>query len=381
MHYRKIGKTALEVSEIGLGCEGFLNKDDDFTNEMFALALEHGINCMDLYSPNPELHKRIGNIIHKQREKFIIQGHLCTIWQNEQYKATRNINEVKSAFEALLRNLNTDYIDIGMIHYVDSQKTWNQIANGEIMQHALELKKQGKIRYIGMSSHNPIVALEAVKSGLIEVLMFSVNACYDLLPGDEDCENLWAEESYKKPLFNIDPQREELYETCQRLEVGITVMKAGGGGDLLSEYSPAGKAMTPVQCIHYALTRPAVSTVFSGVHSIEDLKKSLHYEYASDNEKDYASVFAEFDNMTWQGHCMYCGHCAPCPKHIDVASVMKFLNLAKAQNGIPETVYEHYMALESKAGDCITCGVCEKRCPFGVSIIENMKEAKKLFEM
>ncbi len=381
MRYRKIGKTALEVSEIGLGCEGFLNKDDDFTNEMFALALEHGINCMDLYSPNPELHKRIGNIIHKQREKFIIQGHLCTIWQNEQYKATRNINEVKSAFEALLRNLNTDYIDIGMIHYVDSQKTWSQIANGEIMQYALELKKQGKIRYIGMSSHNPIVALEAVKSGLIEVLMFSVNACYDLLPGDEDCENLWAEESYKKPLFNIDPQREELYETCQRLEVGITVMKAFGGGDLLSEYSPAGKAMTPAQCIHYALTRPAVSTVFSGVRSIEDLKKSLHYEYASDNEKDYASVFAEFNNMTWQGHCMYCGHCAPCPKHIDVASVMKFLNLAKAQNGIPETVYEHYMALESKAGDCIACGVCEKRCPFGVSIIENMKEAKKLFEM
>ena len=201
------------------------------------------------------------------------------------------------------------------------------------------------------------------------------------LPGDEDCENLWAEESYKKPLFNIDPQREELYETCQRLEVGITVMKAFGGGDLLSEYSPAGKAMTPAQCIHYALTRPAVSTVFSGVRSIEDLKKSLHYEYASDNEKDYASVFAEFDNMTWQGHCMYCGHCAPCPKHIDVASVMKFLNLAKAQNSIPETVYEHYMALESKAGDCITCGVCEKRCPFGVSIVENMKEAKKLFGM
>lgn len=381
MRYRKIGKTELEVSEIGLGCEGFLDKDNDFMNKMFALALEHGINCMDLYSPNPELHKRIRNVIYKQREKFIIQGHLCTIWQNEQYKATRNINEVRTAFEALLQNLNTDYIDIGMIHYVDSQKTWSQIADGEIMQYALKLKKQGKIRHIGMSSHNPIVALEAVKSGLIEVLMFSVNACYDLLPGDEDCENLWAEESYKKPLFNIDPQRQELYETCQRLGVGITVMKAFGGGDLLSEYSPAGKAMTSAQCIHYALTRPAVSTVFSGVRSIEDLKKSLHYEYASDAEKDYASIFTEFNNMTWQGHCMYCGHCAPCPKHIDVASVMKFLNLAKAQNSIPETVYEHYMALESKAEDCISCGNCEKRCPFGVPIIENMKEAKKLFRM
>ena len=379
MNYRKLGKTGLEVSEIGFGCEGFLEKDDAFTNEMFSLALEHGVNCMDMYSPNPDLHRRIGNLIHNQREKFILQGHLCTIWQNEQYKATRNISEVKMAFEAMLKNLNTDYIDIGMIHYVDSLSTWKQIAEGEILKYALELKSQGKIKHIGMSSHNPVVALEAVNSGVIEVLMFSVNPCYDLLPPDEDVEKLWAQSSYEKPLFNLDPQREKLYETCQRLGVGITVMKAFGGGDLLSEYSPAGKAMTSSQCIHYALTRPAVATVFSGVRSMEDLKDSLHYEYASEQEKDYASVFSTFNNISWQGHCMYCGHCAPCPKGIDVASVIKFLNLAKAQGEIPETVLQHYMVLNAKAGDCIECGACEKRCPFGVSIIESMKEAKKLF--
>ncbi len=279
----------------------------------------------------------------------------------------------------MLKNLNTDYIDIGMIHYVDSLKTWKQIVEGEIMEYALELKKQGKINHIGLSSHNPIVALEAVNSGLIEVLMFSVNPCYDLLPGDEDVETLWAESSYQKPLFNLDPQREKLYETCQRLGVGITVMKVFGGGDLLSNYSPAGKAMMPSQCIHYALTRPAVATVFSGVRSIEDLKKSLYYESAKEEEKDYATIFSTFDKISWQGHCMYCGHCAPCPKGIDIASVTKFLNLAKAQGEIPETVFQHYMALDVKAGDCIACGACEKRCPFGVSIIENMKQAKVLF--
>lgn len=379
MKYRKLGKTGLEVSEIGLGCEGFLEKEESFVKEMFALALEQGINCMDMYSPNPELHKRVGNIIHHQREKFVLQGHLCTIWQNEQYKATRNIKEVKTAFETMLKNLNTDYIDIGMIHYVDSLKTWKQIVEGEIMEYALELKKQGKINHIGLSSHNPIVALEAVNSGLIEVLMFSVNPCYDLLPGDEDVETLWAESSYQKPLFNLDPQREKLYETCQRLGVGITVMKVFGGGDLLSNYSPAGKAMTSSQCIHYALTRPAVATVFSGVRSIEDLKKSLYYESAKEEEKDYATIFSTFDKISWQGHCMYCGHCAPCPKGIDIASVTKFLNLAKSQGEIPETVFQHYMALDVKAGDCIACGACEKRCPFGVSIIENMKQAKVLF--
>lgn len=379
MNYRELGKTGLKVSEIALGCEGFIEKSDKFTKEMFELAFKHGINCMDMYSPNPDMHKNVGKAIHNNRENFVLQAHLCTIWQNGQYRATRNIDEVKSSFEAMLKNLDTDYIDIGMIHYVDSTDTWNKIANGEIMQYALKLKEQGKICHIGISSHNPVTALEAVKSGYIEVLMFSINPCYDLLPADENCEVLWSDESYSKPLFNLDKDRENLYETCQRLGIGITVMKAFGGGDLLTDDSPAGKALTPAQCIHYALTRPAVGCVMSGVHTKEQMMDSINYEYATEHERDYASVFATFPKISWQGHCMYCGHCAPCPKGIDVATVTKFLNLAKAQGEVPETVREHYAVLNSKAGDCIACGACEKRCPFGVSIIDNMKSAKEMF--
>ena len=76
---------------------------------------------------------------------------------------------------------------------------------------------------------------------------------------------------------------------------------------------------------------------------------------------------------------MYCGHCAPCPKGIDVASVTKFLNLCRAQGEIPETVREHYAALPHKAGECIQCGACEGRCPFQVPAVENMAQAARLF--
>lgn len=247
------------------------------------------------------------------------------------------------------------------------------------MDYAQELKKQGRIKSVGMSSHNPKAALKAIKSGLIDVLMFSINPCYDLLPGDEDVEKLWAPESYKNTLTNLDHQRERLYEECQSQGVGITVMKVFGGGDLLNEYSPAGMALTANQCIHYALTRPAVGTVFVGAHSLEELKESVSYETASESERDYADAFSKFPKINWQGHCMYCGHCAPCPKGIDVAAVTKFLNLAKAQGEIPETVREHYKVLKAHGSDCIGCGACEKRCPFGVSIRKNMTEATRVF--
>ena len=379
MIYRNLGGTGLKVSEIGLGCEGFLEKDGAFTERMFARAFEGGVNVMDLYSPDPDMHVRVGRAVGGRRKDFVYQAHLCTVWQNGQYKATRRMDEVVPSFEKMLKNLGTDYIDVGMIHYVDSAATWKQVTEGGVAEYARKLKKEGKIRHIGMSSHNPVVALEAVKSGLVEVLMFSVNPCYDLLPGDEDVDKLFAEESYEKPLFNLDPVREELYETCQRLGVGITVMKVYGGGDLLTDNSPAGKALTPAQCIHYALTRPAVSSVMIGAHSEKELADALAYESASDAEKDYALVFSTFPKISWKGHCMYCGHCAPCPKGIDVASVTKFLNLSKAQGSVPETVREHYAALSAKAGDCIACGACEKRCPFGVKVIENMREAKRIF--
>lgn len=379
MIYRELGATGIKVSEIGLGCEGFSGRDETFTRELFQIAFDHGVNCMDLFSPDPDLRSRIGRALRGKREQFVMQAHLCTIWRDGQYERTRNISEVRASFEDLLERLETPYVDVGMIHYVDSVEGWREIENGDVIRYARELKASGKIRHIGISSHNPAAALEAVKSGLVKVLMFSVNPCYDLQPGDEDVEKLWAEESYARPLLNMDPVRQELYETCQRLGVGLTVMKAFGGGDLLSEYSPAGKALTVNHCIHYALTRPAVATVFAGVRAADELRASLAYESAPEADKDYAAALASFPKISWRGHCMYCGHCAPCPRGIEVAEVTKFLNLAKAQGGIPETVREHYAVLPHTAGECTECGACEKRCPFGVPVRENMKEASSAF--
>lgn len=380
MQYRKLGNTGLMVSEISMGCEGFGEDECREAKRLLDEAEKLGVNYFDLYTSDPAIRGAIGAALKGRRDKFLIQSHICSVWKNGQYKRTRNIEEVKAGFEEMMSLLQTDYLDVGMIHYCDSMKDWEEIVSGPVMAYAKELKESGRIHHIGMSSHNPEVSLAAVRSGLIEVLMFSVNPCYDLQPANEDVEELWNEKNYAAPLVNMDPQRQELYEVCQTMGVGITVMKAFGGGDLLNEkLSPAGRALTVNQCLHYALTRPAVAAVLAGAHSAEQLRACVSYEDATDEERDYATAFASFPNISWKGHCMYCSHCAPCPKQMDVASITKFLNLSVAQGSVPETVRDHYELLGHYAGECIQCGACEKRCPFEVSIIENMKKAKELF--
>ena len=380
MRYRILGRTGIRAGEIGVGCEGFLEKSPEEVREWVDVMDAAGVNCMDLYAPNPDFRSNLGQALRGRREKFVLQAHLCTIWKDGQYKRTRDMAEVQAGFEDQLRRLETDHVEIGMVHYVDSLADWEAVKNGPVMKYALELKAAGTIGCVGLSSHNPQVALAAVNTGLIDVLMFSVNPCYDLQPAGEDVEELWAPKNYEAPLVNMDPERQALYEACQRLGVGITVMKAFGGGDLLSDgLSPAGKALTDFQCLQYALDRPAVACIMSGARNLEDLKRSIAFEEAPETERDYAAALADLPKISWKGHCMYCGHCAPCPKGIAVADVTKFLNLSLAQGAVPETVREHYAALFHGAGECVRCGACEKRCPFAVPVMENMRRAAELF--
>lgn len=380
MEYRKLGRTGLSVSTIGLGCEGFIGMSEEETFRQMDFAIAQGINFIDMYSSNPGLRTNIGKALLGRRSQFIIQGHLCAAWENDQYLRTRDVYKTLAAFEEQLRLLRTDYLDIGMIHYVDDEKDFLRVFEGPIIRLALRLKQEGKILHIGMSSHNPQVAMKAVESGLVDVLMFSINPCYDMQPASEDVEDLWKDENYERELHNIDPERELLYELCEQKGVGIDVMKVYGGGDLLSETnSPFGKAFTPVQCIEYALTRPGVASVMIGCRNCNEVQKAVDWCNATKEEKDYASVMQGMDRFSWKGHCMYCGHCAPCSVGIDVASVNKYYNLTVAEGFVPETVREHYKALSHHASECIRCGKCEKNCPFGVDIRGHMQKAEERF--
>ena len=145
--------------------------------------------------------------------------------------------------------------------------------------------------------------------------------------------------------------------------MGISVMKAFGGGQLLNEKtSPFQKALTEYQCIQYALDKPGVVTVLPGIRGREDLKRILGFLEASPEEKDY-SVIGTFAPQDAEGICVYCNHCQPCPAGLDVGLINKYYDLAQAGDVLAK---DHYMNLEKTAKDCIGCGHCDSRCPFHV---------------
>ena len=157
-------------------------------------------------------------------------------------------------------------------------------------------------------------------------------------------------------------------------------MKGYAGGRLFdARTSPFGAALTPVQCIHYALTRPAVASILAGYDTPEHVRQAVAYETATEEEKDYASVLAHAPRHAYMGQCTYCGHCAPCPAGIDIAMVNKLYDLALMQEKIPDSLKAHYQGLSANAADCVACGGCESRCPFGVPVVRRMHEMAELF--
>jgi predicted aldo/keto reductase-like oxidoreductase len=382
MLYRKLGSTDMEASVIGLGAEHLDFKPYAIVEETIHAALEHGVNIIDCFMPGDEVRRNIGKALGGNRSKVIIQGHIGATDIRQQYDISRDLPTCKRYFENLMTFLDTDYIDVGMLYFIDSEKDYNAVFETEIIDYAIKLKEQGVIRTLGASSHIPETAMRVVETGLIDVLMFSTNPIFDMAPPKMDVLDFFEHDvSFSSVAsFGMDPQREKLYSLCVEKNVSITVMKAFGGGKLLSpDHSPFSVPLTPVECIHYALGRPGVASVLVGSATRAEMLQSLGYLGATEQERDYSAKIKSA-TQDFRGKCVYCSHCQPCPADINIATVMKYLDIAKLDTGnIPPSIVRHYSSLDAKGSDCIACGSCEERCPFSVPIIDSMAEAKAVF--
>ncbi|MDE5558032.1 MAG: aldo/keto reductase [Ruminococcus sp.] len=365
MQYRKLPHGDEKIGVLGLGMGGGLHKESARNIQaVIEKAIENEINFYDLCASGNQIFEPFGKAIHGNREKLYFQMHFGAVFnENGEYEWTRDLEKIRHMIDWELKILNTDYIDFGYLHCVDEISDYNDLVNAGVLDYIQKLKSRGIVRHIGLSSHTPSVAQHIIDTGLIDMMMFSINVAYDYEKGDE---------------YGIGTvsERAELFRRCEKEGVGISVMKPFHGGQLLDEKtSPFRTALTRNQCLQYVLDRPAVLTAVPGIRNMSDLNDLLDFINADESEKDY-SVIGNFTADKISGNCVYCNHCQPCPAGIQIGLVNKYYDLARIGDKLAE---EHYRKLDIKASACMNCGHCDERCPFGVEQSSRMNDIQKYF--
>jgi uncharacterized protein len=389
MKYRPLGKTGLDVSVISLGTEYLVKATQQTVTEVVHAAVDQGINYFDVLFANPEYRDHFGQAFQGLRERIIITGHL---------PVTDSVEQCRASFLDHLARLRVDWVDIIFVSCCDGETRYQQTMQpGGHYDLAAEFVRQGKARHIAFSSHTVPVALQAVRSGKFDVLMFPINPAFDRLPGEtgtDDLGNLWEKAYFVKPEEKAQQtasdhadgdravgdlavgDRRQLYLECASRGVGLVAMKPFAAGWLFRPDLDTG--FRPANLLHYALSQPGVSCVVPGAANLDQLNEDLAYLTATADETDYSAALAK-SRWNSQGACMYCSHCQPCTAGIDIAEVNRLLD--QAANGSSETARQAYQQLTVKASACQECADCMQRCPFGIDVINRMQHAVALFEV
>lgn len=362
VQYRTLPHGDEQISTIGIGLGNIHTAGYEQVVKILNYAIDNGINFFDLCCGDISDYAAFAEASYGRRDKVYTQIHFGAVYDTGAYGFSRDLDLIKSTIDNVLTAAKTDYSDFGYIHCIDEQDDFDDIMSNGLFDYLCALHKQGVIRHIGFSSHTPSIANKMLDTGLIDSFMFSINPAYDYSKGEFAAGEV--------------NERTALYTRAAQMGVGITVMKPFAGGQLLDvATSPINLQLSRYQCIKYVLDRPAVLCCVPGVASVENVKEILNFYSASAEELDY-SILGKATPPSAQGRCVYCNHCAPCPADINIGLVNKYYDLAKVGDKMAAS---HYEKLSSHAEDCIQCGHCESRCPFGVLQPLRMKEIKEYF--
>ena len=371
MEYRMLGRTDLEVSAIGLGTEYLIDLPRETVVSVIRKALARGVTYFDLFFAQPAFRDNMGAAFEGGREQAILAAHLGVADRDGQYTKTRDPAVSERFFHDFLERYRTDYVDILFLHNCDTQKDYDKVMKpGGLLDLAQSLQEKGQARFIGFSSHTVATAMQAIQSGHVDVLMFPINMAGHAISG-----------------------KQGLLHACVTSNVGLVAMKPFAGGRLLqkrrsfsvSKWHVGGDArklrrsapITPVQCLSYVLAQVGVSTAVPGCKSLEEVAAAQAYWASTEEERDFSAVVAEFQEYV-TGECVYCNHCLPCPSTIDIGGTIRLLEMA--EQSLTSELQASYAAMPSRASDCVQCGSCTERCPFGVDVISRMERAVEMFE-
>ena len=370
MEYRTLDKLGIKTSLLGFGCMRFPTTADGRIDEaraqqMLDEAYAAGINYFDTAFPyhNGESEPFVGKAMKKYpRDSFYFATKLPCWDVKVREDATR-------IFNLQLEHLQSDYVDFYLLHALNKER-FHEMCDLGVVEDMVELKKQGKIKYLGFSFHDDYEAFE-------EILTY------------RDWDFCQIQYNY---MDTNEQAGDRGYALCEKRNVPIVIMEPVKGGALASyapEVEEMFKTVRPDKSIaswalRWVAGKPQIKVVLSGMSTEEQVKDNLatfgNFEPLSEEELATVDKVVKEVNSRIKNGCTACRYCMPCPFGVNIPKNFAIWNTYGMYNNAGEAKnrYFNQMKEEERASQCQSCGACEAVCPQKLPIREHLAQIAEL---
>lgn len=319
----RLGRTELMVTACSFGALPVQRRSVDDAVKLLRKAYDGGINYFDTANMYTDSEMKLGLALSDVRHDIIISTK-----SGGKDKAT-----VTAHIENSLRMLKTDYIDLFQFHNPASMPLPDD-DDGPFAA-ALEAKRKGYIRHIGITNHRLDLANRCIESGLFETMQFP----FSYIGSDEEIG---------------------LASKCKQADMGFIAMKGLAGGMLTNAKA----------CMNFIKQFDNVVPIW-GIQTEEELDEWLRLEKEGDFKlNDELKAVIEHDRKELCGNfCRSCGYCLPCPAGIDIPQAARMDRLLRRSPYGPYMTKEYHEKMHL-IDNCLHCGACVSRCPYGLNTPE-----------
>jgi predicted aldo/keto reductase-like oxidoreductase len=330
----RLGSTGLNISELGFGGIPIIRLDMNDAIQVLRRAYEKGITFFDTANAYRDSEEKIGRAFAGMRQKIVVATKTLQ----------RNAVNANKQIENSLRVLKTDYIDLYQLHQIAQEKDWQTVTAPDGALAALvRAKKAGKIRYLGVTSHNISMAVKLVKTGFFSTIQLPFN-------------------------FIEDAAQEELLPVARELGMGIIAMKPFAGG-VIDDVEIA---------IKYLRQHPGVVPI-PGCDSVSSVDQvASYYQHPNVVRDDDLALMEKYRRDLGKQFCRRCEYCQPCPNGVMITMAMGYNLMAPKMS--PAVSAEFCKPAMESILQCTQCDACIERCPYELPIHDMLKANYQLYE-
>jgi predicted aldo/keto reductase-like oxidoreductase len=354
--YRRLGRTEARVSDISLGSGAGTGGRQ--TVEVAREAIERGITYFDTAPDYSETgsERRFGEAMKGLRDKMFVATKFCR--PTGHLSVGNSVEEYMEAFNESLVRLQTDWVDLVHIHSCDSVE---RLLDENAHEAFDRLKQQGKVRFLGVSTHTPNleqVANAAIDSDRFDVMMLAYH-------------------------YGAWPQLGEIIDRAAAKDIGVVAMKTLRGSKhkgLL--WSRDERDSFTQASFKWVLSNPSVSCLVISLWESGQLDEFLYASGKRPEARDLA-LLERYQELTAESHCRpHCGVCLDrCPEGLPIHDVLR-QRMYYEDYGAQKDAIRGYAALDKQADVCANCSApCAQACPYGIPIPERMRETHALLSL